>query len=99
MSYIRNAKFKVPKEDKTRSKILTTALEINCLDEAKHLLSHYDSMYIKYKHDPISCERLAENLLQELANIDLQLVAWLFDENNEIRVNNKVIMKLVDDGK
>jgi len=99
MSFTKKVKTKIPTEDKTKSTILTKALEIGCLDDVKNLMVNYDKQYFKYRHDPLSCATLAENLLQELANIDIRLVAWLFDDNNEIRVNNKVIMKLVDDGK
>jgi len=99
MPLIKKAKIKIPDESVTKGKILTKALELGCLDDVKNLMINYDNLYIKYRKDPLSCSRLAENLLQELAAVDLKLVAWLFDENNEIRVNNKVIMKLVDDGK
>jgi len=99
MSIIRKAKFKIPRERETKSKFLTIALEIGCLDDVKNLMMRYDNLYLKYRYDPLSCEKLAENLLQELAGIDLKLVAWLFDSNSEILINNKVIMKLVDDGK
>jgi NAD-specific glutamate dehydrogenase len=99
MPFIAKRKVKIPTEDKTRTKILTIAIEEKCLEEVKNLMATYDKMYLKYRHDPLSCSRLAENFLQELSNINLKLVAWLFDDNNEVKVNNKVVLKLVDDGK
>lgn len=99
MPVIKKAKIKIPTEDKTKGKILTTALEIGCLDDVKKLMISYDKMYLRYRYDPISCAKLAENLLQELASVDIRLIAFLFNEDNEILVNNKVVMKLVDDGK
>lgn len=99
MAFIKKIKTKIPTEDKTKSTILTKALEIGCLDDVKSLMTNYDKMYFTYRNDPLSCARLAENLLHELSNIDIRLIAFLFDDNNEIRVNNKVVLKLVDDGK
>jgi len=99
MPLVKKIKTKIPTEDKTKSKILTIALEQGCLEDVKNLMINYDNMYFKYNGNPITAAKLAENLIQELASIDLKLIAWMFNENNEIFVNNKLVLKLVDDGK
>jgi len=99
MSFILKTKnVPIPSEEETKRKFLTIGHQIGCYNEVLLLLRKYDNYALEHK-DYSSREALAGNLLQDLSDLDLKLVAWLFDENNEVRVNNKVILKLVSDGK
>jgi len=99
MSFTIKTKVKVPSEKDTRIKFLSLAQQIGCTGEVKKLFKKYDGFAQQYVNDSIAREKIAGNMIQELSNIDLQLVAWLFNDDNEILVNNKVVLKLIDDGK
>ncbi len=98
MSFEINHKVKIPDEKETREKILSLAIINKCYPEVVALYDKYDRYFEKYKYDATARTQLTENFIQELSNIHWNLIMWLMDENNEIRVNNKVVLKLVDDG-
>ncbi len=98
MSFVLNKKVKIPSEQETQGKFIVIAQQIGCYNEVISLLKKYYNYERQYVNDPVAKCKIAENFIQDMSDIDLRLVAWLFDENNEIRVNNKVILKLVDDG-
>ena len=87
---------KIPEEDQTKIQVLCRAKARGCLPEVKKLYAKYEVYYKKYQFDDRAKFQLAMGLLKELSEIDIQLVAWLCDEEGNLRINNVVAFTLVD---
>jgi hypothetical protein len=95
---IKSDKLKPVSEEETRTKFLAVAYNIGCYKEVNNLLKKTASLSERYKYNPIARIQVVEDLILNLAKIDERLVGWLLDENMEIKVNGKVVLKLMDDG-
>jgi len=95
MSFILNHKVKIPTETDTKLRLFGIAKAIGCLHDVQALYIKFETESKGYKMNPAALEQLTNVFLHDLAKMDIRLVSWLMDENGEIRINNKVVMKLV----
>ncbi len=96
MSFEIKTKKKIPSEAETRQNILTTAAIIGCKEQVKNIFKFYDDQLEKEKRDPVAVQRIAESCILDLYKLDNRLVSWLVNENGEIVVGNKVVIKMVN---
>lgn len=96
MSFILNVNKNVPTENETRKKILIISQGRGCYREAKAIFEKYDKYLEKYYNDERAKYQMVYNMLRELGNIDVYLVAWLADEEGKIRINGELAFELVD---
>jgi len=100
MSFIVNQKnIPIPSSEETKIKILSMAQMKGCYPETIKLYKKYEEYYKRYQFDELAKFEMAKGLIRDLAKIDIFLVAWLADEEGAIRVNNKIIFTIEDDGK
>jgi len=94
MSFQIKTKKKIPSEAETRQNILTTAMIIGCKEQVKNIFRFYDGQFEKEKKDSVAVQKIAESFITDLYKLDQRLVGWLINENGEIVVGNKVIIKV-----
>ncbi len=94
MSHQINYKKPIPTEKETRANILITATTIGCQRQVQNIFKFYDGQLDKEKFDPIARQKIAEACIMELHTLDQRLVSWLVNENGEIVVGNKVVIKM-----
>jgi len=94
MSFQMDVKKPIPTEAETRTKIMTAAKVIGCFEEAKKIIDWHDAAFRTHQFDPRATEAIAINCIVSLAKLDERLVLWLVNENGEIMVANKPILKL-----
>lgn len=94
MSFQVDYKKPIPTEKETRSNILITASAIGCQEQVRNIFRFYDAQLAKERNDLKAKNKIAESCILELYKLDQRLVSYLFNENGEIVVGNKVVIKL-----
>ena len=94
MSFEMKYKKPIPTEQETRANILIVAGSVGCQEETKRIFKFFDSQMQKEKNDMHARQKIAESCILELHKLDKRLVYPFLNENGEIIVGNKVILKL-----
>ena len=94
MSFEINYKKPIPTEQETRANILIVAGSIGCQEQVKRIFNFFDSQLAKEKNDDVARQRIVESCMLELYKLDKRLVSFFVNENGEIVVGNKVLIKL-----
>jgi hypothetical protein len=96
MSISLNYKKPIPGEKETRANILTTAAIIGCQQQVKNIFNFYDGQLANEKNDPTARQKIAEECILTLFNLDQRLVSWLLNDRGEIVVGNKIVAKVTN---
>jgi Icc-related predicted phosphoesterase len=92
-----NYKKPIPTEKETRANILIIAGSIGCQEQTKNIFKFYDKQLQNEKYDNVAKQKIAENCILELYKLDKRLVYTFLNDNGEIVVGNKILIKIKKD--